>query len=58
MLNYEQKIKDIINAEIKSEVESRIKNYPIYVMLNGGEVALDIESVDISGGEINIILEK
>ena len=57
MMEYEDKIRDIINAEIDKEIEDRIKNYCVRVNDGYGN-DLDIESIDFSGGEINIILEQ
>ena len=55
-MGYEQKIQDIINAEIEKEVQHRIKNYTIYVKANGMDV--DILCVDTSGGEITVTLDN
>jgi len=43
-----------IEADIQKEVDQQIKDYPIYVVIDGQE--MDIESIDKSGGEITIYL--
>lgn len=44
-----------IEADIEQEVDQRMKDYPIRVLIDG--IDIDLTHVDKSGGEINIMID-
>ena len=45
-----------IEKFVENEIDERIKDYPIYIFLNG--VQVDVDNALISNGEVNIFINS